>query len=462
MFKKLFTVIAVIALSFSVSAQNARVDAMGGCDIIDDIIGILGNPADMNDFGDQIQVTGSPGGFGPAIGIKSFGRNFNLGAMANMPIGVNSSVLRSDFYQDAENEIENNADPLIGAIELPSSFPTYPHLLFGADFDPVSIGLDLFIEANRYKDVTEPGADKVESTASISNFGTKLSANVELGNFVISPLFGIGFPRTKAEIVSEGTNVADTTITFESEEKLFLNFGSELGLEVRGFNFIGGFFYTLESYQFNDRNTLQDKNKGSFIDAYLGLIAEVLNGMLFVTQYNLGIGIDQVTQITTDDHIVKSSDLSHDFRFGFERPISGVWIFDDLVPRAGIQYTIADTNRLKNESDDGDSITTENLANYSTQVQLTTGIGITKGIAAVDVAVVIGSWDGVLTGPSVISGTLTLDFGKKSSSYESRRESRPSPSPVYEADESDYQTEPESTEESEPTEETDKGTDFDF
>lgn len=456
MLKKLFIVIAASALTFSVSAQNARIDAMGGCDIVDDITRVLVFPSYVNDFGDQIQVTGSPGGFGPAIGIKSIGRNFNVGAMANMPNGVNSSVLRSDFYSDAESAIENG--PFLGADALPSSFPTYPHFLLGVDLNAVTLGLDLFIEATRYKGMMEIGNDKIETSASISNFGTRLSANLELGNFVISPLFGIGFPKAKTDIESSGTNVTDTTITLESEKKLFFNVGAELGLEVRDFNIIGGFFYTLESYQFDDRGTKSDEYKGTFIDAYLGLIADVRNGLLFVTQYNLSVGIDKA--INSDDDINKLTDLFHDFRFGFERPVSGVWIFDDVIPRAGIRYTIADTSRTKIENEDSDTITTENFANYSTQVQLTAGLGVTKGIATIDLAVRIGSWDGVLTGPNVISGTLTLDFGKRSGSSGSRRESRPSPSPVYETEESDYQTEPET--ESEETESTESGSDVDF
>ena len=468
MFKKLFTIIAVIGLFFSVSAQNARVDAMGGCDIIDDIIGILGNPADMNDFEDQIQVTGSPTAFGPAIGIKSLGRNFNIGAMANMTPGSGSSVLRGDFYSSAEAVHEANL-LLPTPVDLPSSFPTYPHLLFGLNFGSFALGIDAFLEIAKYKSVDDNGGDETERSASISNFGAIVSVNIELGDVTISPLFGIGAPK------AIGTNEdLATTSDVETDKNLLLSAGSELGLELRDLNIFGGFFYRLEKYRFEVGGTNGDENKESFIDAYLGLIADVSNGLLFVTQYNFTIGSNKA--INSDDDFNKLTDLFHDFRFGFERPISGIWIFDDIVPRAGIRYTIGDTARLHIENDGGDTLSSSNNPNYSTQVQLTAGLGVTKGIAAIDLAVRIGSWDGVLTGPNVISGTVTLDFGKRGSSYESGRESRPSPSPVYESDESDYQsddsdyqtddsdyqTEPEPTDETTPTEEKDSDTDFNF
>lgn len=454
MFKKLFTIIAVTALFFSVSAQNARVDAMGGCDIIDDIIGILGNPADMNDFGDQIQVTGSPTAFGPAIGIKSLGRNFNIGAMANMTPGSGSSVLQGEFYSSAEAAHEANL-LLPAPVDLPSSFPTYPHVLFGLNFGNFALGIDAFLEIAKYKSVDDLGGDETERSASISNFGAIVSANIELGNLTISPLFGIGAPK------ATGTNEAlATTSDVETEKNLLISVGSELGLEIRDLNIFGGFFYRLEKYRFEIGGTDGDENKESFIDAYIGMFTEILNGLLVVTQYNLGIGLDKA--IDANDNLTRLTDLSHNFRFGFERPISGVWIFDDLVPRAGLRYSINDLGRYHTEDENADTTSDINNPNTSTQVQLTTGIGVTKGIAAIDLAVVIGSWDGVLTGPSVISGTLTLDFGKRGSSYESRRETRPSPSPVYESDESDYQTEPEPTDETTPTEETDSETDFNF
>lgn len=454
MFKKLFTIIAVIGLFFSVSAQNARIDALGGCNIVDDITRVLRLPAYVNDFGDQIQVTGSPTAFGPAIGIKSLGRNFNIGAMANMTPGSGSSVLRGEFYSSAEAAHEANL-LLPTPVDLPPSFPTYPHLLFGLNFGSFALGIDAFLEIAKYKSVDDLDGDETERSASISDFGAIVSANIELGNLTISPLFGIGAPK------ATGTNEAlATTSDVETDKNLLISVGSELGLEIRDLNIFGGFFYRLEKYRFEIGGTNGDENKESFIDAYIGMFTEILNGLLVVTQYNFGLGLDKA--IDADDDVTSLTDLSHNFRFGLERPVSGVWIFDDLVPRAGLQYSINDLDREHTEDENAGTTSDINNPNTSTQVQLTTGIGVTKGIAAVDLAVLIGSWDGVLTGPTVMSGTLTLDFGKRGGSSESRRESRPSPSPVYESEESDYQTEPVPTDETTPTEEKDSETDFNF
>ncbi len=454
MVKKLISVVAVAAMFFSASAQNARVDAMGGCSIIPDISRTLRLPADMNGYPDQMQGTVYSGPlFGSVLGIKGIGDMFRVGVM--MPtvdyvveyiedgidpttgafftdttyIGSGSSVLRSNFYADAL-DILDYLPFSVG--ELPDAFPHIPHILFGINLDPVTIGLDFFMEMTRYKyeSISEAGGVKTETTeeAKITNVGGILSANIDINALSISPRFGIGVPKVSGldESKDPQTSVKNE---ITSESGIFLTVGTELGFELNDFNLVGGFFFTNESYQFNVDDTLQNEQANRFIDAYLGFTTEIRNSLLFVAQYGLGIEIENdIDTNTNGGRDYKEKGLSHSFRFGLERPIEGVWIFDALTPRAGLVYVLSGEKFSVTNSGGDKYELSMNDPNYAGQAQLTTGLGLSKGIAAIDINVVIGSWDGALTGPSVIEGTLTLDFGKRSSaSSTSSYQSAPPP-----------------------------------
>jgi hypothetical protein len=322
--------------------------------------------------------------------------------------------------------------------------------------------LDFFIELTKYKETSEQDVggqlNKTEIDKGISNVGGIVSANISLGNFSVSPLFGISVPKAKGKAVQTG--LIDTTNEIETESSLFLSFGAELGLDINNFDFILGGFFTKESYQFKFNTLKTYEFNDNFFDGYIGFVTEVLNGLLLVSQYNFGIRIDK--DIDSNDSTgtdTKGSITSHGFHIGMEKPIEGVWIFDEITPRAGFIYSVGGEKSLSENSGGPTNETTTNNANSATQVRLTTGVGISKGIAAIDLGIQIGNWGGVLTGPNVILGTLTLDFGKSGSSSSVGGGYEPAPSPVI------SEEEPASTEESGTTEtetETESGTDFDF
>jgi len=428
MVKKIVAAMAVAAVAFSVSAQNARIDAMGGCNIVPDISRVLINPADINSFTDQIQVTGTPTAFGPAFGFKSVGK-FSFGAMANQVTGAGSSVLRSSFCQDASTFINT----IIAPGTIPASFPIYPHLLFGFDLDAVEIGLDIFFEMTRYSRIEENAPTSVEYKGSMYNIGSALSANINLGSLTLTPFFRIAAPR-----ISGLNELPDPDIDAESEAGVAIYPGAECRLDMNNLTFVAGGYYSFEKYQFKRDTISLDENMESFLDAYAGMTADILNGLLFVTQYNFSLGLDKTIRVS-DDSTYTYTDLFHTFRFGVEKPVDGVWIFDEIVPRAGILYSMYELNRFHGEDNDGDTTTNINNPNGSTQVLLTCGLGLKKGIASIDVQANIGSWNGVLTGPSVVKGTLTLEFGKTSSST-TRSNETSAPSPVYSTEESDTTT----------------------
>ncbi len=462
MVKKVLSIIGIAAIVFSASAQNARVDAMGGCGIIPDISRTLSYPADMNKYPDQMQGTVYSGPiFGPVLGIKAIGDMFRVGISFPMifdttVFGSGSSVLRSDFYGDALKSFGNNAAL---ADRLPEAFPHIPHLLFGVNLDPVTIGLDFFMEMTRYKyeGKSVQGGQTTETTneAKISNVGGILNADIDVGGVTISPLIGIGIPSVSGLVEVKGQTT--TTYEIKKESGIFLTVGAEAGFEVNDFNLIAGFFFTNESYQLNVDSVVQHEMKNRFFDIHLGFTTEV-NNLFLVTQYGLGLEIGE--DIDTDDTTgtnYKDKGFAHSFRFGLERPISGVWIFDELIPRAGLAYILsgASSSSVNSGGDTNESST--NNANNANQAQLTTGLGLVKGIAAVDINMVIGSWNGALTGPSVIEGTLTLNFGKSSRSSRSSSGYESAPSPAMST------TETETTETEETKEpESDSDIDFDF
>ena len=49
----------------------------------------------------------------------------------------------------------------------------------------------------------------------------------------------------------------------------------------------------------------------------------------------------------------------------------------------------------------------------SDPLQLSTGLGIKKGRALLDLYMDIGNWNGLVTGPTLFAATLTVNFGAK-------------------------------------------------
>lgn len=449
MFKKLFTAIAIISLTFSALAQNARIDAMGGCNIVDDITRVLNLPAYMNDFTDQIQGTAASSSFGPSIGIKSFGNMLNVGIMA-IPVdyykyenlydvinpntgeiitvvdieegGSRSTVLRSNFYNDAKDAFE--FEPVIGD-DLPSSFPPIPHLIFGLDFNDLAFGLDFFLELTRHKSVRKTTDDEITNKQRISNIGAILSANIELENLTISPLVGAGFPRVYG--LNEVKGPVNSKTEVESKRGSFVTGGIEIGFEGRSLLWTAGGFYTNETYQFKTTNIGKlDEYSNHFIDMYIGFVTEILGNLLLVTQYNFSVLIANQEDNTSGGFDYSNNVTTHTFGVGLERPIEGFWIFDNIIPRTGMSFQMSDSTMKRENSTGPKDETTTRPSAWTTDVVLTVGVGITKGIATLDFHVNYGYWLGLVSGPDLFKATLTLDFGKTTSSPGYRSETLPS------------------------------------
>lgn len=401
---------------------------MGGCNIYEDITNIMFLPVYVNDHADKIQGTAySNLAFGPVFGTKSIGEAFTIGFMA-LPAGSGSSVLRGNFYSVAKSWVDE--DDLLG-----NSFPTIPHALFGANFGAMSFGLDFFIERTKYSNTELDSATEDSEDIKIANVGGIASAKINIGKFYLAPLFG--FSKLNAKMNSlelDGNN--KTEEERGTEDGLFMKLGGEFGMELPNFYIVSGIMYTTEGMKFNSKVTTSGtttetvelfKRYDNYLDIYLGIIAEPLSNLLFVAQYDLTFYSDKkIWNDTCDEDSYNRRHVYHHFGIGVERPVK-IWIFDALTPRAGLSCYIEDlTSKTWNPTDDKDEEKTKDVASV-TGVNVNVGFGISKGIMDLDVDLTLGAWDGAVTGPSSASATLTIDFGRSGSSRSSTQQTESAP-----------------------------------
>jgi hypothetical protein len=422
--KKLLCVLCVLVMAYlPSSAQNARVDALGGSSIVDDIINIVRNPADVTDYADNVQATATGAAFGAAIVTKSVGDMLTIGALAN-----GGSVLQSNYYATAAAQVN-----LAGGTALTGTPGPIPRLLVGLDVDPLALGLAVFFEAERNKSVTtvDPPESKATISKRITNIGALLSANIEMGDAVLSPLFGLSLPRING--LNETDDGLGNIVTTEqkSQKGMMVKGGAELGVPMLDMDWTFGMFYTFEGYQFVTKAAGTDTEGPEYpnhvVSAYLGFVTEIAGDVLLATEYGLTANVTKVKTESSDGLTPPTitnvdngtTNYTHNVRVGIEKAIEGVWIFDALTPRAGLRWQILDQH-TKNVTELSGAATSETVARTNSitgygQVAPTLGLGVTKGAFAFDVLVNMGAFAGVAIGPAVVEGTLTLDFGESSS-----------------------------------------------
>ncbi|MFW6220886.1 MAG: hypothetical protein ACOC4C_00330 [Fibrobacterota bacterium] len=442
--KAVFITCVAASLSF---AQNARIDAMGGVSVIDDIGAVTTAPADMNDFKDQVQASNSGESFGPYIGIKSLGDMFSLGVLGN------NGLVLDEFYQSGIETVNDALEDGAGlAPQLDSDMPPIPHLLFGLDFDALTLGLDLFIEMNRSSYSRDADGDETTEKGRVSNVGGILNANISLGDdMLLSPVVGFGRPS-----ISQISEEPDTTSSeWTSENGLFFTLGTEFGMRLLDASWFVGVFWSLEKFRFADEitNTEETINTNNTVNGYLGFTTNVLNNLLFAGEYSLTL--DYNTDKPSDDISSTLTNVTHRWAAGLEKPVEGFWIFDQLIGRAGAFLEYSD-DKVSSTNDDLEVETNSSGQGDYTQVTPTVGLGLKKGLFQFDIVSSLTGWTGLVAGPPVVKGTLTLNFGGGSS------ESVYEPTPSYTPTPSQEPTQEEPEEEEEPDEEDDGGTDFSF
>ena len=109
-----YILLSLLCLSYTSFAKNARTEGAGNLYSLSDLSNVLGHPASINDFPDQLMGTAGTKAdsngvetqyYGDLILKKSIGPVFNLGLIANTVDKRGSAILNSEFYKDARNFI---------------------------------------------------------------------------------------------------------------------------------------------------------------------------------------------------------------------------------------------------------------------------------------------------------------------------------------------------------------------
>ncbi|MBD3241712.1 MAG: hypothetical protein GF331_14065, partial [Chitinivibrionales bacterium] len=210
--RRVAIVMAVVTMAAGlVTAQNARMDALGNLYILDDMSTLLTNPADMNDYGNTVQGTYSDvGGAGAALfmGVKSLGDMFNAG-------------------------ITYDSDGIL--------YDPVPHFLFGADFGPLGFGVDLFYERTITKSYTEdqtpqlPGPPVIPASATINEtsdkdqlWGMQLGLNIDPDVIDMAISAALMLPVSEDYTYNESTALGKSEVTTKSTGRMLIQGGVEL------------------------------------------------------------------------------------------------------------------------------------------------------------------------------------------------------------------------------------------
>jgi hypothetical protein len=424
-------VLTALCASF---AQNARVNAIGGISIISDPINMISLPAYVNDYTDMIQATGTAApGLGPFMAIKSFGDKLNLGIVGNQ-----GPMLQSKFYADAVTAVNAGLDaattPLPGTPAAPVPLPPIPHFYVGLNLDPIKLGFDLFVEYENTRYTTQTQTPALTSTTKdfgrVANAGGIANACIALGSDAyVSPLFGVSVPNIHQITTTDpGGGAATTTTEMRSVKGLTFLGGVDAGFPLLDLAWDVGGIYDYEQYQFSNvtpaGTTRGPDSPNHFFDAYAGFVKDIETDLMFAAMYEFSLGFIGIKDTGTVGGITTTTytdtiPISHFIALGMEKSVQSVWIFDELQARAGVNMTFGQTvpkfhskavTAATGAATTIDSHTPSMLT--VSDITPTVGLGLTKGKFQFDIVSNLAGWVGIVSGPPVLQGTVTFNFGK--------------------------------------------------
>jgi hypothetical protein len=405
----------IIVFLYSISsAQNARVEALGGNFILDDVGKVAGYPASGNSYGDFVQASSYfDGSFGPAIGVKKLGEWGAVGIIANQ-----GSTLLSNFYTDAKTFLDS-LNPSTDS--LPSSIISYPHLLFTFRLSRFSIGFDFFYELSNTKySYMSNNQTMNHYNARITNWGGLISAGIDFGVISVHPIIDFSFPKVAGEALIEIGEPLEKRGTVTNQSFAYGG-GLEIDAGFSAINLCIGAYLSNEMYKFYREQKYMiysPKYQSLLLNGYCGLEAWPSDHLML----SLGYSIDNMTDksitqdsvsgghftinnvfITTTNFIVASA----------EYVVKENRIVDALAFRGGINWSL--TNKQYKYQLDSASYSDHEeirLPSVMSDVSPTIGIGIEKFGFILDLSAKLGEWSGILSGPSVVMGTLTYRYKK--------------------------------------------------
>ncbi|MCL2219579.1 MAG: hypothetical protein FWB94_06830 [Chitinispirillia bacterium] len=392
--KALAVVLAVAAAS---SAQfnvpmSARTAGLAGAPM-SDITDIYAYPVHVTGYANHISATWDGG----VILTRSFGDALTLGILANQG-------LMAPHFADAAAARLNGFIP--GAVP-PANFNTQinvPHLLVGFDLGAARVGADIFFEYAGYRYRADSGTDELTYTASVINPGARLSAGFDAGDIGILVKFGIGFPSINGEIPPDGSD------KLSSEAGVYMEMGAEAGMPIGDVDWSIGADYTRADHRFRIGSTADPTSEcNSLMNIYFGGEFNFVETAVAALRYTFAREARTLTQPDATGDPSNSAPILHYhvFTAGLENAWSKVWIFDAVQLRGGIRHVV-EVNGEKMSAGDASS----GLSRPETQNGLTPmlGIGVSKAFFTLDLALDMGNWNGVFTGPGVALATATVKF----------------------------------------------------
>jgi len=374
--------------------QNARMNALGGTFILEDISDIMRYPVEMASYRNAMQATWNSA----VLGVKSVGDVLSLGVVVNRGMMMDNYYPNS-FYQTgaAMVSVLTAQDPLIGTMDPVRAMP---HVLIGADLSVVSIGIDLFWEHTGIHFNNKTTAATTKLDAGMRNFGTIASARLNVAEIPIKAKVGVSFPGISGEF-SNGTIEAKVG----SDKGMFLDFGAETDIPLNDFTVTAGTDLIFENYAFTINDSANGNVFGNSKKAFYGGIkGDVFTDAKWGAQYTFAI-LDSSGTVPADTSI--RHNFIHVLSCGLENSWSSVWKFDKLIFRGGLLMNI--TTASRSSKDGVNDVKSSSSVAYGPVVP-SIGAGVSKNFFQLDITLNPTAWAGVVSGPQVGQVTATVTF----------------------------------------------------
>lgn len=474
--KKVLFVGLVVCTLFSVAhAQNlegvnARLDALGGEGISDDIGWTYMQPRNYIKFPNYVQGNiiikefwGTAECFGRLFFTKSIGDRVVVGGTLN-----NSPIMGGDFYYRAFNFLGTD-DLILDVLSFNNyTLPSFPQI--GANIkvaDNINIGVLGFLERIKSDNEYKIGGVDSTRTKKYTHPGFVVDANIGLGNFFLAPRFRIGFPKITGEVKSVHADKSIYNQTYDSETGLYLHFGTAAGYVGLKHPIIFGYFFNRENYQFStvekipgaDDVTLKTMPVSDNTSVlFIGTEVHFGDGFKFVPELDVifsryrrnGLGDWSWVSNSNDTLALDTLDARNilKFRFAVEKKIELSWF--DLTPRAGFVYTYVKYRQEFTDSLDNQdvihnpTVTNQDKFGQNKGMKVTAGFGLAKRRLQLDISADLVKWDGgtVFTGPTAGMLSLTIDIAK-TPRYKSNKNEDQAP-PAFDSPAPTEEEEPES------------------
>jgi hypothetical protein len=298
---------------------------------------------------------------------------------------------------------------------LPIKFGTYPHLVLATEIGDFGIGCDLFFErSSNSRSWTAASGAKESQNAEIQNTGAAVSAAIQLWQVGIYPYAWFNFPSARGTAVLNDT-VSDVKSGLPGKALYGAGIESSLDLEKYYFRF-GGYYADEHYHLFATRaaTVSMEDHLMTTVGMYGGFTVYPADSLLLSAAYSYerfyynNLFPDATAGSSTSN---RYDEYVHFFVGSCEYTIVTRNFLDFVTIRGGLNWTFYHTTYSEAEVYPG--VVFDARIGYpdeSSAVEPTFGIGIGRKGIHFDMASSLGGWFGLLSGPPILTGTITLHF----------------------------------------------------